>query len=90
MMSLQQQAHKSLSPVNQRIAAGMPVWIISLRSLNHVAVLPYARELWSILQSGDEIRAYDVVDGIERQLDGHPLGTAMTNIGIVSTPASPH
>lgn len=86
MMALQKEAHVSRSQINQRIAAGIPVWIVSFRALTHVAVLPYARELWALIESGDEIHAYDVVDAATRQLGAHPMGTAMSNLKSLSTP----
>lgn len=86
LMSMQREAHQSISPVNNRIASGFPVWIVSIRALMQVAVLPYARELWAILQNGDALRAYDELDRVARQLEGHPLGAQLTRTGSLMTP----
>lgn len=52
----------------------------------YVAVLPHARELWAILQSGDSLRAYDEINRAARQLEGHPLGEALAGAGSLITP----
>lgn len=87
LMSLQRQAHQSKSPINNRIASGIPVWIVSIRALMYVSVLPHAREVWTILQDGDALRAYDEIDRAMRQLGAHPLGAALERVGSLMTPS---
>lgn len=87
LMTLQRQSHESKSDINNRIASGIPIWIISIRALMYVALLPYARELWGILQNGDAITAYDEVKSVMRKLERHPLGDALSGIEPLMTPA---
>jgi len=86
LMSMQRQAHQSNSPVNNRIASGIPIWIISIRAAMYVAVLPHAREMWAILQNGDSLRVCDELDRVARQLDGHALGAQLARTGTLMTP----
>lgn len=86
LMSLQRQAYQSSSPVNNRIASGIPVWILSIRALMYVAVLPHARELWAILQKGNTSWADDELDRVVHALDGHPLGAQLVRCRHLMTP----
>lgn len=81
LMSIQRQAHQSPSPINNRIASGIPIWIMSIRAMMYVAILPHAREIWNILQNGDSLRAFDELDRVVRQLGDQPLGTALAQTG---------
>lgn len=81
LMSIQREAHQSVSPINNRIASGIPIWIMSIRAMMYVALLPHAREIWNILQNGDSLRAFDELNRVSSQLEGHPLGTALTRAG---------
>jgi hypothetical protein len=83
---LQKQAYESSSPVNNLIASGIPVWIISIKALSRVVVLPYAREIWSILQNGDSLWCYDKFELLEQWLQGHPLGENVRSGSYMSTP----
>lgn len=81
-----EQAYKSTSPVNKRIAPGLLVWIISIRALISIQMLPRARELWGLIGKGDELFAYELLDQIENQLAGHPLSTSIQRVKYLSTP----
>lgn len=81
LISIQRQAHQSTSPINNRIASGIPIWIMSIRAMMYVAVLPHAREMWHILQNGDSLMAFDEIDRVARQLGDQPLGIALARTG---------
>lgn len=86
LMSLQQQAFKSTSPFNNLIASGMPIWITSIRALTNVSVLPYARELWAILQDSDDLRVRDQLDHVAFRLHGHPIAVILPRLHSFETP----
>ncbi|WP_180988674.1 hypothetical protein [Variovorax sp. B2] len=86
MQHLQKQANASTSPLNQRIASGMPIWIMSLRALTCVAVLPHARQMWALLELGDASTASDILDAATAQLTGHPLTDAISALRDLGTP----
>ena len=86
LIGLQQEANRSTSPINNRIASGIAVWIVSIRALMYVAVLPYARELWAILQDGDALTVYDELERLTQQLGEHPVGVQLAQRRHLSTP----
>lgn len=86
LMELQAQAYKSHSPINNLIASGLPVWITSVRALGSLPLQPYVRELWSLLEGGDQLAAYDAVDRVVGQLGGHPLAEQIQRSRHMTTP----
>ena len=86
LIRLKDQAYKSHSQVNRIIAAGLPIWITSIRALINIQMLPRARELWKITIDGDDHHAYDLIDQIENQLVGHPLSDFIQRTKYLSAP----
>lgn len=86
LMNLQNQAHKSSSQINNLIATGIPIWITSNRALMNISILPYAREIWRILESGDLSMECDILDGFGQQLRMHPLGEMLGKVRNKGTP----
>lgn len=86
LMSLQRQAFKSTSPFNNLIASGIPIWITSIRALTSVSVLPYARELWAILQDSNDLDVYDQLDHVAFRLHGHPISGILPRLRSFPTP----
>lgn len=74
LMNVQKQAFASSSPVNNLIANGIPVWIISNRATFVPEVLPYARTIWSLLDNYDEERYLDIYNRLQLTVgDEHPM-----------------
>lgn len=87
LIEAQKQAHASPSPIVKLVAAGIPVWIVSIRALSHAAVLPHARQLWSILQDSDALTVYDRIGEIASRLGSEPVVDILLRIrSTFSTP----
>lgn len=86
LMEMQEHFSASKSPIDNSVAAGLPVWITSIRALSNVAVLPYARELWGILQNSDINDVCDQVDEIESRIRSQPIHTVLMRVRMLSTP----
>ena len=86
LIEMQKVSYSSTSPIEQYVAAGIPVWIMSIRALSNANVLPYARELWSILQNSDINRVYDQTDQIANQYMNHPIQPVLLRFRQLSTP----
>lgn len=57
IMNLQKAAFSRPETEMKLVASGMPLWITSIRAISFVEILPYAREIWSRL---DTIKGSDV------------------------------
>ena len=88
LMDLQSQAHNSNSPINNLVASGLPIWITSIRALMKLHLQPHIRELWGILESGDQLISYDLIDNITRQLGQHPLAQQIQKTRHLTTPSA--
>lgn len=80
LIQMQKQAHLSSNKTVKLIASGIPVWIVSIRSLSHVAVLPYARQIWSILQNSDTLEVYDRIGELAGQLGQQKVADILLRI----------
>jgi len=88
LAKFQQQLHNTSSPVNSMIAAGIPIFITSIRALMNLSLQPHIRELWSILMSGDRATALTLLDEITERLGAHPLAEQIQRSNHISTPDS--
>ena len=85
--ALQRQAFESTNQVNNLIASGIPVWIMSIRALSHPVILPQVQEIWSILQNGDYVWYVGQYEYLKQNLQGgHPLGASMEGSSYFDTP----
>jgi hypothetical protein len=80
LITAQKLAHASPNQITNLMAAGIPVWIVSIRALSHVSVLPYARQLWAILQDSDALTVYDRVSEIASRLGTQPIVDVLLRI----------
>lgn len=86
LISLQKEAYGKHSPINKMIAAGIPVWITSFRALISPEILPYARELWSIMGAADNISYMQKIYEIEQHIGNHPIATTISQLRSLETP----
>lgn len=87
LISMQKRAYRSDSRILNLLSGGVPIWIVSIRALSYVSVLPYARELWSILQDSDSLTVFDEVEAIANLLRGQPVAEVLNRLNsIFSTP----
>ena len=70
------------------IAAGIPIWVISFRGLIAPEILPYARELWSIMETVDEVSYMQKILEIEQYLGNHPLASIINGLRSLETPSA--
>ena len=87
LIDLQKQAQKSSSPINKLVSSGIPVWIISIRGLMKLPLQSYVRELWAILESGDQVTSHDLLDQVIGQLGQHPMAEQIRNSRHLTTPS---
>jgi hypothetical protein len=80
LISAQKQAHASPSHIVNMIAAGIPIWIVSIRALSNASVLPHARQLWSILQDSDTLTVYDRVAEVASRLGTEPIADVLLRV----------
>lgn len=73
LIAAQKQAHATPNYISSMMAAGIPIWIVSIRALSHESVLPHARQLWEILHNSDSLAVYAHVNAIARMLDTEPM-----------------
>lgn len=78
LMKAQKQANASSSPINRIISGGIPVWINSHRAVYTVEILPHLRRVWALLNDYDDMRYFDIFDGILNTLGpDHPMSMPM-------------
>jgi hypothetical protein len=80
LITAQKLAYGSNNHITNLMAAGIPIWIVSIRALSHVSVLPYARQLWGILQDSDGLTVYDSVSAIANRLGTQPIVAVLLRI----------
>jgi len=88
LISIQREAHGKTNPINKMIAAGIPIWLISFRGLIAPEILPYARELWSIMETVDEVSYMQKILEIEQYLGNHPLASIINGLRSLETPSA--
>lgn len=86
LISVQREAHGKANPINKMIAAGIPIWLISFRGLIAPEILPYARELWCIMETVDEVSYMQKILEIERYLGNHPLASVINGLRSLDVP----
>jgi hypothetical protein len=86
LITAQRLGHASTNQVTKLMAAGIPIWIVSIRALSHVSVLPYARQLWEILQDSDALTVHNVITGIASKLGREPVVDVLLRVKSFSTP----
>ena len=80
LISMQKRAYSADSHILNILSAGVPIWIVSIRALSHVSVLPYAREIWAILQDSDSLTVYDEIKVIAHALRGQPVAEVLNRL----------
>jgi hypothetical protein len=88
LISIQREAYGKTSPINKMIAAGIPMWLISFRALIAPEILPYARELWSIMEKVDKASYMQKILEIEQYLGNHPLAPVIYELQSLETPSA--
>jgi hypothetical protein len=88
LMGLQRQAFRSSSPISGAVASGMPLWITCNRALTTVALQPYARELWRLIESGDRDASFELIEGALMHLGRDPLADKILEVRELTTPAA--
>ena len=86
IMNLQNQAAKSSNTVNNLVASGIPIWLLSTRAVMNVAVMPQARQAWGILDAADSIYEQSILDQIIHHLKSHPMATMIERVRYQGAP----
>lgn len=86
LIEAQKLAHASTNHITNLMAAGIPIWIVSIRALSHVSVLPHARQLWAILQDSDALTVHNRISEIASRLGTQPIVDVLLRVRSFSTP----
>ena len=82
IITYQRQASSMNNPVNKMIAAGLQVWLLSVRSLIRPELLPCARRVWGRIDGAEKVDFMAGISDISRFLGGHPIGETLgMNVG---------
>lgn len=77
LINYKRQASAMNNPVNKMVAAGLQVWLLSIRSLIRPELLPCARRVWACVDSADKVDYMIGVSDVARFLGEHPLGKSL-------------
>lgn len=80
MGELKKQAYSGSSLINQKIANGLTLWILSLRALTTSEIRPYVSEIWEILENSDKNDYFEKISTIQLLLGKNPIGETLTNL----------
>jgi len=88
LIGLQKQAYASAAPINQFIAAGIPIWLVSFRAAMKPELVALGRDMWAELDRPAIKDVEERIEDVAAHLTGHPMHDQlmMWNIKRLETP----
>ena len=85
-MKNQREWHASPDLVNQVIAAGIPVWIMSFRAVQKTELIAQSRAIWAFLDDVDHVEVQAILVSMSQHFNGHHIGDLLDVLRQFQTP----